>query len=134
MAGNQAKPEGTLTRAAARDLSSYQYHAVYMDSNGAIDYVDTSSSGIALGILQNKPDAAGAEAEVATEGTSLMYVDGDSSNITGGATLLGSNSNYHGVAVSADTNQFFALALEDSTADGDLIEVKLLGAGYISAT
>lgn len=134
MAGNQAKPTGTITRPAARDLSSYQYHAVYMDGDGNIDYVNTGSSGIALGILQNAPDAAGAEAEVATGGTSLMYVDGlTPSTITGGATLLGSNSNYHGEPVSSDHAQYFALALEDSAADGDLIEVKLLGAHYISA-
>jgi len=133
MSGNQAKPGERTTRKAKRDLSSYQYHAVYQDSDGLIDYVDTSSSGIAMGILYNKPDAANAEAEVVRTGTALMYVDGNSANIAIGA-LLGSNSNYHGVAVTDDNAQYFARAMEASTADGDLIEVELLGPNYIGAS
>jgi len=124
--GVQAKPTGTITRAAARDLSDYQYHAVKFTTSNTVDYVDSSSAGPVNGVLQNAPDAANAEAEVATEGTSLLYVDGNSNNIAIGA-LLGSNSNYHGALVTSDTAIYFAQALEASTADGDLIEVKLLG-------
>ena len=124
----ESKPSGLITRAAARDLSSYQYHAMQVTTSDTIDYVDTSSTGVGWGVLQNAPAAAGREGEIATEGTSLLYVDGNSSNIAIGA-YLGSNSNYHGVAVTADTAQYFAVALEASTADGDLIEVKLTGPG-----
>ena len=124
----ESKPSGLITRAAERDLSSYQYHAMTINTDGEIDYVDTSSTGIAWGALQNAPDAAGGEAEIATEGTSLLYVDANSSNIAIG-DLLGSNSNYHGIKVTADTAKYFCAALDASTADGDLIEVKLLGPG-----
>jgi hypothetical protein len=124
--GVQAKPSGLITREAARDLSSYQYCAMKMDSNGRIDYVDTSSSGVCHGVLQNDPDAAYEEAEIATEGTSLLYVNGNSTNISIGDPL-GSDSSYYGVKVESDGDQYFAIAMEASTADGDLIEVKLLG-------
>lgn len=131
--GRQSKPSGLITRPAERDLSSYQYHAMTVNTDAEVDYVDTSSTGIAWGVLQNAPSAAGQEAEVATEGTSLCYVDGNSSNISVGS-LLGSNTNKHGVVVSADKAQYFAIAMESSTADGDLIEVKLTGGPrYIGA-
>jgi hypothetical protein len=131
--GVQAKPAGLITREAARDLSSYQYHAVKIDANGRIDYADTSNGDIAIGILQNAPDQY-EEAEVATRGTSLMSVDGNAGAITGGASLLGSEAtSYDGVAVSGDKDFFFAIAIEDSDADGDLIEVLIVGPGYIGA-
>ena len=126
--GVQAKPSGLITREAARDLSDYQYHAMTVASDTQFDYTNTATStgGDAIGILQNAPAAEGREAEVATEGTSLLYVDGNSVNIAAQAKL-GSNSNYHGVAVTSDAARYFAIALEASTADGDLIEVKLVG-------
>jgi len=131
--GVQAKPSGLITRGAARDLSSYQYHAMKLDTDGNVDYVDTSSAGHGAGVLQNAPAAAGYEAEIATEGTTLLRVDAASSNIAIG-DLLGSNSNYHGVKVSADEARYFCQAMEASTADDDLIEVKLLGPNTISTT
>jgi len=132
MGGVQAKPAGTITREAARDLSDYQYHAMQIASAAQIDYVDTSSSGTALGILQNAPEAENYEAEVATEGTSLLRVDGNSVNIAPGDPL-GSNSNYHGAKVTVDKDPYFCIALEASTADNDLIEVKLVGHSFLAA-
>ena len=131
--GVQAKPRGMITREAARDLSSYQHTGMYIDSNGRWDYADTSNGDIALGILQNDPDALGAEAEVATRGTSLMNVDGNAGAIVAGSSFLGTEAtSYDGVTVTGDDAFYFALALEDSTADGDTIEVMLLGPNYIS--
>lgn len=128
--GAQQKPEGLITREAVRDLSSYQYHAVKIDTSGLIDYVDTSSAGPVLGILQNAPSAVGGEAEVATEGTSLFRVTG--SDTINEGDLLGSDGSYHGKKVTADDAIYFAQAMEASTSDDDLIEVKLLGQQYIS--
>jgi hypothetical protein len=128
--GVQANPGGLITREAARDLSSYQYHAMTVDSNGRIDYADSSAATNVIGILQNAPDALGAEAEVATEGSSLMRVTG-----SGTVTImckLGSDASYHGAKVSADKAIYFAEALEDSDTDDDLIQVKLLGTRNIS--
>jgi len=133
--GVQAKPAGLITREAARDLSDYQYHAMKIDSNGRWDYADTSGGDIALGILQNKPEALGEEAEVATRGTSLMSVDGNAGGITLGSSFLGSEAtSYDGVAVSGDDAFYFAIALESSSSDGDLIEVLLVGPSYISGS
>lgn len=129
----QAKPEGTITRGGARDLTDYQYHAMQITSAEVIDYADTSAGNSVLGILQNADcDAAGRAAEVATEGTSLLRVDGNSVNIAPG-DKLGSNSSYHGVKVTADKAKYFCIALEPSTADNDLIEVKMTGESYLAA-
>lgn len=125
MATGQSNVIATFTGPAKRDLSSYQFHAVCIDTDGNIDYCDTSAGGKPLGILQNKPEAAGEEAEVAILGTSLMVVNA-TSDINEGA-LLGSGNDYHGVEVSADTAVYFAMALEPATEDGDIIEVLLMG-------
>ena len=129
--GVQAKPKGTITREAARALTSYQYHAMKITTSKTIDYVDTSSAGPVNGVLQNAP-GSGQEAEIATEGTSLLRVDGNSSNIAIG-DKIGSNSNFHGVVVTANNAIYFAQAMQASTADDDLVEVKLLGQQTISA-
>jgi len=132
MGGVNSNVVARITREAARDLSDYQYHAMKIDSNGRIDYADTSSSDVAVGILQNKPDAAYKEAEIAILGTSLMRVTGsDTISIT---NLLGSDSSYHGKKVTADEAVYFAMALEAAAADDDLIEVLLLGHDTISTS
>lgn len=123
MASGQYKVLFSVTRPAARDLSSYQYCAAYIDSDGNIDYCDVSNNEDVLGILENKPAAAGEEAQVAVLGTCLFK--------TGGAIsindLLQSNSSYVAAAVTADKARYFAQALEAATASGDYIEVLLMG-------
>ena len=126
--GTQAKPTGIITREAKRDLSSYQYHAVKLDADALIDYVDTSNAGPVAGILQTAPDAAGKEAEVATKGTSLAKLGGTVNE----GDKLGSNSAYRLVAITGDDEIYFAMALEGGDT-GELAEVKLLGQQYISA-
>ncbi len=121
-----------ITGKAKRDLSAYQYHAVTLDTDGLIDYCATSAGTIPLGILQNAPDAADEEAEVAIGGTSLMVVTG--SDTISQMDRLGSDASYHGKKVASDTNKYFALAMEDATADGDIIEVQIVGLKYISTT
>ena len=134
--GVQQKPLERVTREAAQDLSSYQYYGMYMDSNGRWDVANTAGGHIAAGILQNNPNAIGQEAEVAIEGTSLMRVDGTAGGgITGGDSLLGTEAtSFHGVVVAGDDEFYFAVALEDSSADGDTIEVELLGPNYLSTS
>ena len=110
MATGQSKVVATIARKAKRDLSAYQYHAMTLDTDGLIDYCDTSAGTIPLGILQNKPSAANAEAEVAILGTSLMVVNA-TTDISQSA-LLGSTNAYHGVTVTADKAVYFAMALE----------------------
>lgn len=126
--GIQAKPTGIITREAKRDLSSYQYHAVKLDADALIDYVDTSNAGPVAGILQTAPDAAGKEAEVATKGTSLAKLGGTVNE----GDKLGSNGAYRLVTITGDDEIYFAMALEGGDT-GELAEVKLLGQQYISA-
>jgi len=131
MAKGQSNVIATFTGPAKRDLSSYQYHAVCIDTDGNIDYCDTSAGTMPLGILQNAPSVAGQEAEVAILGTSLMVVNA-TTDISQG-DLLGSGNDYRGVKVTADNAKYLAMALDDATEDGDIIEVLLTGPSYISA-
>jgi hypothetical protein len=106
-----------------------------VDTNGDVDYADSSAGAIALGPLNNEPSAAtGAEAEIAILGTALLMVDG---TVNGGIAVggfIGSNSAYKGVNVTGDDAYYFCIALEASTADGDIIEVLLTGPSYISGS
>lgn len=132
MATGQSRPTNLITAPAKRDLSAYQYHAVTLDTDGNIDYCDTSAGTIPIGVLQNKPSAAGQEAEVAIVGsTSLMEVNA-TTDISQG-DRLGSGNDYKGVKVTADKAMYFAQAMEDATADGDIIEVLILGTSYLAA-
>ncbi len=126
--GVQAQPKGLITREAKQSLAAYQFHAMKIDTDGLIDVVDTGSAGPVMGLLQNAP-AAGAEAEIATKGTSLAVLGG---TVDEGAKL-GSDSNYHLVTVTSDTSIYFAIAMEGGDS-GELIEVKLLGEQNISTT
>ncbi len=131
MAGDQSKPAGLITKAAARDLSSYQFFAMQVDSDGDFDCGDSSSSDMVIGVLQNAPDESGAEAEVATRGTTKLKVTGSTAISPG--DKLGSDGNYRGKKVTADKAFYFAIALEAATADGDIIEALLVGPSYIGA-
>lgn len=125
MATGQSGEGIRKTWPAKRDLSSYQYHAVTLDTDGLIDYCDTSAGTKGIGILQNKPEAANEEAEVVILGPSLMVVNATTD--INEMDLLGSGNDYHGVAVTADTAKYFAVALEPATEDGDIIEVNVVG-------
>jgi len=132
MATGQTGEGFKYTGPAKRDLSSYQYHTVTLDTDGNIDYCDTSAATMPLGILQNKPSAANQEAEVVFQGRSLMVVNAgtDISQMD----KLGSGNDYHGVKVTADDALYFAIALEDATEDGDIIDVMVVGPSYISTS
>ncbi|KKW12666.1 MAG: hypothetical protein UY48_C0010G0018 [Candidatus Gottesmanbacteria bacterium GW2011_GWB1_49_7] len=133
MSTGQYGPLNTKTWKAKRDLSSYQFHAVTLDTDGLVDYADTSAGTIPLGILQNKPSAANAEAEVALPGSVSLMVVNAGTDISQ-MDKLGSGNDYHGAKVTADKDLYGAIALEDATDDGDTIEVLVVGPSYISAT
>jgi hypothetical protein len=104
-----------------------------IDSDNLIDYADQSNGDIAIGVLQNAPDAAGKEAEVAILGTTVMKVDGNAAAINEGDALQ-SNGSYIGAKVTADKSLFMGRAMEPSTALNDHIEVMLVGGTqYIAA-
>ena len=64
---------GTLT--AAADLSAKQNHFVVLASATTVN-VATAITNAPIGILQNKPDAAGKQAIVAVFGISKVVADG----------------------------------------------------------
>ena len=88
---------------AAYDLSSYQFHVVLLDAAGnaciQTNIAPTAGSGIVLGILQNKPAAAGRAARVAIGGiskcvageaiTAAEIVFPTTSGLTLGSSFLG---------------------------------------------
>lgn len=65
----------TLPFKAGADLSAKQFYSVYLDSNEKIQLVDAITRP-AIGILQNKPDADGKEAEVCVQGVSKVVLGG----------------------------------------------------------
>ena len=126
MATGQSKVVASFTGPAKRDLSAFQYCAMTLDTDGYIDYADSTVPTEVLGILQNKPSAAGAEAEVAILGTSL-FVMGATAAVSQMDKLGSEAASYRGVKVTANLAKYFCFALEDATTDGDIIEVLLIG-------
>lgn len=63
-----------LTFEAAADLSTKQYYAVKLDSNGQV--VVAGDGEAAIGVLQNKPAAAGRAASVRVSGITHWIADG----------------------------------------------------------
>lgn len=118
--GAQGNAVLDLTYAAAADLSSYQYHFVYISADNTVNVAGANAK--TLGILQNKPDAAGKAAVVRIIGTSKL--------VAGEAMASGKyvtcKSDGHGEIADAASEHVGAYVLgEDSTAAGDIIEVLL---------
>ena len=80
------------------------------------------ATSICLGILQDKPSAAGAMGLVAMGGISPAVCDGKSQNIAA-LDRLAPNSSGHLVQTVADGDDYCAVALEACTADGDIKSV-----------
>jgi hypothetical protein len=112
----------TISLTAAADLSSSQYRFVTVDGDGKAAL--TADDGNPIGILQNDP-TAGQAATVCISGVSKLYI-----GVTG---ALDSGSQLSSMAAGAgkvpDSSAFrCAIALEDSTANGDIISVVFTGA------
>lgn len=108
------------TFTAGADLSSLQYRFVKLS---AADTVTVCGNGeVPIGILQNDPES-GEQANVMVMGISNLAVHAATSR----NDKLGSQANGRGVAVTADTNTYNAVALEAATAQDDEIKVLLTG-------
>jgi len=118
---------GDFTLGSANaDLSTKTFYGVYVHTDGTVKVADASNRPI--GVLQNKPKITEACA-VRVEGTSKLVVDG----ATGGATAaiaigakLKANASGQGINSSTDGDEVFAIALQASTAVGDIIEAMLV--------
>lgn len=69
-------PKLTITLKAGADLSTHQYKCMKLDANGDA-VVTAAATDIPVGILQNKPDAAGKAAELMVIGVSKVNQDAD---------------------------------------------------------
>jgi hypothetical protein len=117
-----------ITLLAAGDLSSYQYRFVKMSADNTVDVCGNGEK--AIGILQNKPSAAGQAARVRVFGVSRLE---EQATITYGA-YVGSQASGEGVAVTADTSLYCAICLDGETlATNERATVLLVGPSTISA-
>lgn len=87
-----------ITLEAGQDLSTKQYKFMTLASDGQIDPT-AAAGGKAIGVLQNKPNAAGKAATVTVFGVSKMVAGG---NVSAGA-LIKSDANGNAVAATAAT-------------------------------
>lgn len=105
-----------ISREAASDLSSAQYHMVAVDSNGQVALTGTGAA--ADGVLQDKPDAAGKAGSVGIAGVTKVEA---AEAITAGDDIA---SNSAGEAVTATTGDIVnGVALEDASGDGVLFSM-----------
>lgn len=112
----------SMTFKAAADLSSYQHHCMKLS---AADTVNVAGAGESvIGILQNKPDAAGKPAHVIIAGPSMLVVDGSGTAITRQCALK-SDASGHGVINTTDNAECIGRAFEASSASGDKILVNV---------
>lgn len=121
MATKQATTSITLK--AAADLSTKQH--LFMELSAA-QTVNTCNAitDVAVGVLNNKPDAAGKAAEVDIAGTTKVVAG---AAISAGARVAPMAS---GKAQTAVSTQFpRGIALEAAAADGDIIEILLIDGG-----
>ena len=111
-----------VTYKAYRDLSSYQFSAVYLRSDGTVDYCPASGSA-ALGILQDNPSAAGQHCVVREFGHSKARMI-TASGAIGDPLKVGDAYGRFTTGV-LGTNVIIAIAMEAWTTTGQIIEVAL---------
>ena len=128
MAG--AKELTTVSYLASGNLSAIQYHFVYLASDEQV--TQATDATVIDGILQDDPDAENEGALVGIKGISKLVVDGSGVAITVGAKLAADASG-HGVVTTADLDDYGAVAMNASTAAGDIIQVRLHPGRQISA-
>lgn len=110
--------------AAGGNLSAVQYKVVKLASTAGQVIVVNATTDVALGILQNDPDAAGQPALVAALGVAKAIV-GVADLVVG--EHLGFNSTGQLVDHATDNRRKIGIALEPSTAVGDIVRVLLQG-------
>lgn len=117
-----------ITFLAAADLSSYQYCFVKLSADNTVNVCGAGEQ--AIGILQNKPSAAGKEARVRVFGVSRL-VNGTAGAIAYGAKVMSAASG-KGVASTTDKDIYFGVVLQGTTAINYLFTVLLTGINTLS--
>ncbi len=121
-----------ITFKASEDLTNYQYHFVKLDADGKVAHC-TANTDVAIGILQNYPDAEDKAALVRTLGTSKLVMSATNNE---GAYITPSDTeaSYSEGKATTTTKDFIgAIALEAATAADDIIEVLLTHFTYTTS-
>lgn len=108
---------------AAADLRAYQFCIVAISAANTVNV--SGANGIAIGILQNKPNS-GQAAEVRMLGISKLFCKGDGTEITVGSFIESAAAGV-GVISNTDKHNVVAMALEGTTAASELLSVLLTG-------
>jgi len=113
---------GIMTVAASGDISANQFQPVVINTNGQLA-VSAATTDHVIGVLQNKPAAAGEAGEIAYAGQVTKCKAGGTWAI---GDLLGPDGSGAAIAVTADKARCFARALMVA-ASGDYGTVQLIG-------
>lgn len=108
----------SISLPAAADLSAAQYKIVQVNSSGQAALANATS--MTVGVLQNKPSAAGRVATVAIHGVSKVVAGGA---ITAGARVT-SDANGNAVAATTAGDAVIGVALTGA-ASGDVFPIAL---------
>lgn len=120
---------GRYSFPASADYSTaatYQYHFMKLDTSGNL--VITGAGDKMVGILQDTP-ASGVAGEVGYAGISRLVVDGNAAAIACG-DYLKSDASGQGVKTTTNGDEVGAIALQASTAAGDIIAVEIVRFRY----
>lgn len=115
----ESHPGHIITFKAAADLSSYQYHFVYLSAANTVNVAGANAK--VCGVLQNKPDAANESAEVMITGISKLVAGEEIAR----GKYITAKSDGHGEIADAAGEHVGAYALEAASAAGDIITVLL---------
>lgn len=110
----------SITLEAGSDLSAGQYKAVNVASDEQIDLVAVKGAKV-LGILQDKPAAAGRAANVGVEGVSKVLAG--AAVAAGVEVIVDATSRV--IATDAADQYILGTALTTAAAAGDVIAVKI---------
>lgn len=114
---------------ASGDLSTKQFYPVALGTDGKVNTISATTTA-AIGILQDDPDAAGRACAVRMAGVSKAYVAGaGAGNTINPGSRLAISSDGLLVVTTTANREVIAIALDSSTADGDIISVFVLPGG-----
>jgi len=92
---------------AEKDLSGKQFYCVELSSNKTVDVPDAATD-VIVGVLQNKPAAAGAACTIRTMGVTKVLVG--TGDLTAGA-LWGTSSTGTAIAKTTDKDHYSGVCL-----------------------
>jgi hypothetical protein len=118
-----------ITLLAAADLSTYQYRFVKLTADNTVNVCGAGEQ--AIGILQNKPSAAGKEARVRVFGVSRI-TNGTAGAIAYGVKVM-SAADGKGVASTTDKDIYFGIILDGVSAQNEITTMLLTGINTLSA-